>query len=51
VSLFVDEAAYAASNHNGTACAQCHADATTSLERACATISAPVDCSICHADV
>ncbi len=49
VSLYVDEAAYAASAHNGTACAQCHADATTSLERACETISAPVDCAICHA--
>ncbi len=49
VSLYVDEAAYAASKHNGTACAQCHADATTSLERACETISAPVDCAICHA--
>ncbi len=50
VSLWVDEAAYEGSAHAGTACAQCHADATTSLERACATIAAPVDCSICHAD-
>ncbi len=50
VSLYVDGVAYSASTHNGTACAQCHADATTSLERACETITAPVDCSICHAE-
>ncbi len=51
VPLYVDEQAYAAGKHAGTSCAQCHVDATPSLERACATIAAPVDCSICHAEV
>ncbi len=49
-SLYVDEDAYAASAHAGTACAQCHTDVTPSLHRACETIKSPVDCSICHAD-
>jgi cytochrome b subunit of formate dehydrogenase len=50
VSLHVDESAYAASAHAGTACAQCHTDVTPSLERACETARGPVDCGICHAD-
>ncbi len=50
VSLYVDEAEYAASVHKDVGCAQCHAEATKSLERACATIKNKVDCSSCHAD-
>ncbi|MBT8117001.1 MAG: hypothetical protein KJO66_04165, partial [Gammaproteobacteria bacterium] len=50
VSLTVDGDAHAASVHGETSCAQCHTDVTVAQERACATISAPVDCSICHAE-
>ena len=50
VSLFVDERVFMGSAHAGTACAQCHTDVTVALERACATVSSPVDCSICHAE-
>ncbi len=35
--------------HSGTRCAQCHTGTTPSLERACETVAATVDCSICHA--
>jgi cytochrome b subunit of formate dehydrogenase len=50
VSLFVDMQVYSASSHADTACAQCHTQVTTgTTERACETITAPVDCSICHA--
>jgi cytochrome b subunit of formate dehydrogenase len=49
-SLYVDPAAYAASTHAGTACAQCHTDVTPSRGRACETSRADsVDCSVCHA--
>ncbi|HET7039534.1 MAG TPA: cytochrome c3 family protein, partial [Gemmatimonadales bacterium] len=49
-SLYVDPAAYAASTHAGTACAQCHTDVTPSRRRACETARADsVDCSVCHA--
>ncbi|MFG1690624.1 cytochrome c3 family protein [Gemmatimonadota bacterium] len=51
VSLYVDEQAYQISDHNQTACAQCHTDVTPGLARACETSTEPVDCSICHADV
>ena len=50
VSLFIDERLFLGSAHAGTACAQCHTDVTVALERACATISSPVDCAICHAE-
>ncbi|MFC1628817.1 cytochrome c3 family protein [Gemmatimonadota bacterium] len=50
VSLFMDEQAYNASSHSGTACAQCHTGVTSSLNRPCETITAPVDCSICHVE-
>ncbi len=50
VSLFVDEAAYNAGKHSGTACAQCHTEVSTSLERPCEPVRSLVDCSICHAD-
>jgi len=50
VSLYVDAAVYSGSKHAGTACAQCHADVTPALSRACETSSSPVDCAVCHAD-
>jgi len=49
VSLYVDEQAHNTSAHAGTACAQCHSEVTSSLQRACATIRSPVDCGACHA--
>jgi cytochrome b subunit of formate dehydrogenase/nitrate/TMAO reductase-like tetraheme cytochrome c subunit len=51
VSLFVDAAAYETSSHGNVACAQCHSQVSTVLERPCAAITDPVDCSVCHADV
>jgi hypothetical protein len=48
VSLFVDETAYNISSHAGVACAQCHTQVTPSHERACDTITSPVDCSTCQ---
>lgn len=48
-SLMVDEEAFAASRHAGTACAQCHTEVRPGLERSCATIENNVDCGICHA--
>ena len=50
VSMYVDPDAFALSSHAQTACAQCHTEVTPNHpERACATITSPVDCSICHA--
>ena len=51
ISLYVDESAYNIGSHAGTACAQCHTQVTPAHERACDTITEPVDCSICHAEV
>jgi predicted CXXCH cytochrome family protein len=50
VPLHVDEEAYAASAHAGTACAQCHTEVQASLTRACETIRSKVDCAVCHAE-
>ena len=50
VSLYIDELAFSSSAHAGTACAQCHTDVTVAMERACATVQSPVDCSVCHAE-
>jgi len=48
--LFVNEQERAASRHARIACVQCHTGGDPSLLRPCATITAKVDCSICHAD-
>ncbi|HEX5137992.1 MAG TPA: cytochrome c3 family protein [Planctomycetota bacterium] len=52
VSLFVDEAAYAASTHGlrTVGCAQCHADVDPAHLRPCETVKRKVDCAACHAD-
>jgi predicted CXXCH cytochrome family protein len=51
VSIYVDEEALALSEHGDKACAQCHTEVTPGHpERSCATITSPVDCSICHAE-
>ncbi|MEZ4386049.1 MAG: cytochrome c3 family protein [Candidatus Krumholzibacteriia bacterium] len=51
ISLYVDASEYHDSVHRNTTCAQCHTGATPNhKERACATVSDQVDCSICHAD-
>lgn len=51
VSLFIDEARYAASSHSSTACAQCHSEVSSALKRPCAAIQHKVDCAVCHAEV
>ncbi|MBT5058620.1 MAG: hypothetical protein HOM68_18915 [Gemmatimonadetes bacterium] len=51
ISLFVDAAAHEASAHSSVACAQCHSQVSTVIDRPCAAITDPVDCSVCHADV
>ncbi len=49
-SLYVDPDEYGNSIHGreNTSCAQCHTGVEPSKERACATITEPVNCSICH---
>ena len=49
ISLFVDATAYGTSRHAGTACAQCHTEASVSRVRSCETIESAVDCGVCHA--
>ncbi len=51
VSLHVDESHLQDSAHQNVACVQCHTGATPSMHRPCATLTARVDCSICHAEV
>ncbi len=51
IALYVDETRYNIGSHAGIACAQCHSEVTPSHERACDTITSPVDCSTCHAEV
>jgi cytochrome b subunit of formate dehydrogenase len=50
VSLFVDQAQLDQSRHARKACVQCHTGGTPSDVRPCRTMTAKVDCSICHAD-
>ena len=50
ISMFVDEEGYHAGLHATTGCAQCHVQVTAvAEERACETVTEPVDCAICHA--
>jgi len=49
ISLYVDDAAFHLSDHAGVACARCHSEVRTSLDRPCKSIHNPVDCSVCHA--
>jgi cytochrome b subunit of formate dehydrogenase len=51
IPLHVDEEAFNVSMHAGTACAQCHTEASAARTRPCETLVSTVDCSICHADV
>ncbi len=51
VSLFVNQAELERSRHARKACVQCHTGGTPSHARPCSTITAKVDCSICHAEV
>jgi cytochrome b subunit of formate dehydrogenase len=48
-SLFVDERDLAASRHARVACVQCHTGGDPAQIRPCASMTAKVDCSICHA--
>jgi cytochrome b subunit of formate dehydrogenase len=51
VSLSLDQEAFGLAMHHNVQCAQCHTGVTPGHpERACATITSPVDCSICHAE-
>jgi len=50
ISLFVDEASYAASTHGKTSCAQCHSEVAPSHDRPCDAITTKVNCGVCHAD-
>lgn len=47
VSLFVDEARFAASRHGSNQCAQCHSD-LKSTHPDDNLAAKPVDCSVCH---
>ena len=51
VSLFVNQNDMEHSRHAKTACVQCHTGGDPSATRACSTMTAKVDCSICHAEV
>ncbi|OGF12261.1 MAG: hypothetical protein A2W00_05630 [Candidatus Eisenbacteria bacterium RBG_16_71_46] len=51
VSMYVDAHQLSTSRHSRIACAQCHSQAQPSKLRACSTITRPVDCSACHAEV
>ncbi len=51
LSLYVSEDAIEHSRHSRVACVQCHTGGTPSEVRPCLTMTAKVDCSICHAEV
>ena len=52
-SLFVNESEHAKSIHGRklVSCAQCHSEVSPSQERACETITQPVNCQLCHEEV
>jgi uncharacterized protein with PIN domain len=50
-SLRIDETELSDSMHTNTACSQCHTGVNPSSRRPCETVSAQVDCSVCHAEV
>jgi len=50
-SLFVDAEQLHGSAHQGIACIQCHTGASPVHDRPCDTVTATIDCSICHAEV
>ena len=50
-SLVVDPAAILGSRHQKVACAQCHNQVSPSRIRACETITSPVSCGNCHAEI
>jgi cytochrome b subunit of formate dehydrogenase/uncharacterized protein with PIN domain len=49
-SLYINEHDLAESRHARVACVQCHTGGDPSQVRPCATITAKVDCSVCHAE-
>ncbi len=51
MTLFVNQSDLAQSRHARVACVQCHTGGTISTLRPCSTMTQPVDCSICHAEV
>jgi len=50
-SLYVDSEEFFDSAHQSTTCIQCHTGATPSHTRPCDTVTARVDCAICHAEI
>ncbi len=50
-SLHVDAADLAESRHAKVACSQCHTGVNPSSRRPCESLTEPVDCSVCHAEV
>ena len=50
-SLTVDPLVVADSRHVKVSCSQCHAGVNASHLRPCSTITQPVDCASCHAEV
>ncbi len=50
-ALFVNQDELLRSRHARTACVQCHTGGSPAEVRPCTTITAKVDCSICHAEV
>jgi hypothetical protein len=50
-SLYVAQEQLGTSRHVRTACSQCHAGVNVAKARPCETITQPVDCASCHAEV
>ncbi len=50
-SLYVAQEQLGSSRHVRTACSQCHAGVNVAKVRPCETITMPVDCASCHAEV